>query len=86
MLSAPRPGTCRRIPLRTAILVIAVFAPIAAFAQSGSVGPLQEKYDKKLAEPFVKAVKWATTLEEARTRAREENKPIVGYFTRSYAP
>ena len=86
MVSAPRTGSWRRIATLVLALGIAALATTESPAQSGSNGPLQEKYEKKLTEPFVKAIRWATTLEEALERARKENKPILGYFTRSYAP
>ncbi|MGA1202465.1 MAG: hypothetical protein ACYTGJ_04960 [Planctomycetota bacterium] len=75
----------RRHPLRLAPLLLLLAASLPCAAQGDASG-LRAKYDAKLAEPFAKAVDWALSLEDAKRRAREENKPILGYFTRSYSP
>ena len=65
------------------VLAAAFVAAIgsAAFGQS-----LQEKKDKKLASEFLKKAAWTTDYDKAREDAKKGNKPIFGYFTRSYAP
>ena len=68
-----------------ALLVVAMSASMAE-AQGRSQETLRKNYQKKLEKPFVGKVNWARTLEEAKERARVEKKPILGYFTRSYAP
>lgn len=68
-----------------ALLAVAMTASIAE-AQGRSQETLRKNYQKKLEKPFVGKVNWARTLEEAKERARVEKKPILGYFTRSYAP
>jgi len=47
---------------------------------------LEEKYEDKLAKPFVRFGGWETDYDEARARAKEEGKPIFVYFSRSYSP
>lgn len=54
----------------------------------GQVGSseLERRYQKKLQEPFMKKVEWATSLKAAKERAKSSNLPILAYFTRSYSP
>lgn len=61
-------------------LVIALLAA-AAFAQSN-----EEKLQKKLKAPFLKNAAWVLDYDEALKQAKENNKIIYAYFTRSYAP
>jgi hypothetical protein len=46
----------------------------------------REAYARKLAEPFAKHVPWVAEFEEALRRSRAENKLVLAWFTRSYAP
>jgi len=62
-----------------AALVVALGS--AAFGQS-----LEEKKEKKLASPFLKKAAWLTDYDKALEESKKTNKPIFGYFTRSYAP
>ncbi len=48
--------------------------------------PKEKNYQEKLQKPFVKAIPWENSLEEAKKKAAEKNLPIIAYFTRSYAP
>ena len=61
-------------------------APAIAEAQGPSSDALRQNYQRKLEKPFVGKIEWVRTREEAKERARAEGKPILGYFTRSYAP
>ena len=63
-----------------------VGAPAPAAAQGPSTDALRQNYQRKLEKPFVGKIEWVRTLAEAKERARAEGKPILGYFTRSYAP
>jgi hypothetical protein len=47
---------------------------------------LQANLDQKLAKPFFKNAAWITDFGEAKRKAKELQKPIFAYFTRSYAP
>jgi hypothetical protein len=72
----------RSFPL--VLLALALFsAPLAAQSDTAA---LQRKLDDKLKKEFVGKIEWARTLKEAKERAAREGKPILGYFTRSFAP
>ena len=47
---------------------------------------MKANLEKKLAKPFVKNAAWVTDFDEAKRKARELQRPIFAYFTRSYAP
>jgi len=55
---------------------------LAAAAQDD----LQAKLDEKLSKEFVKKTPWVLDYDEAMQKAKESNKLIFAYFTRSYAP
>ena len=46
----------------------------------------EEKFEKKLKEPFVQNADWVLDFDEALAKAKETKKPVFAYFTRSYAP
>lgn len=56
-------------------------ASLLASAQS-----LEEKRDQKLQLPFLKKAAWITDYDQALAESKKQQKPIFGYFTRSYAP
>ena len=61
-----------------------LFAPVAA---SPSNQPdLEAKYQEKLSKRFIKFGGWVTDFDEARARAKAEDKVLFVYFSRSYAP
>ncbi len=47
---------------------------------------MEENYQKKIASPFMSKANWVKTFKEALEQSKAENKLIMGYFTRSYAP
>ena len=61
---------------------------LAFVAVAGAQDPqdLQANLDQKLAKPFFKNAAWITDFGEAKRKAKELQKPIFAYFTRSYAP
>jgi len=65
-----------------------LLAFVAAAAAQDSQDPraLQANLDQKLAKPFFKNAAWITDFGEAKRKAKELQKPIFAYFTRSYAP
>ena len=65
----------------TAAVVVA--AAGTAFADDAE---LQDKYEKKIAKQFVADGGWVLDYDEARQRAKAEDKLIFIYFTRSYSP
>jgi len=72
-----------KIPV--AMKALGVLLALAPSLQSAPQ-TLEEKYEKKLAKPFVRFGGWETDYNAARTRAKEEDKPIFVYFSRSYSP
>jgi hypothetical protein len=64
-----------------------VFVLAGAWGTSGEVRAqsLEEKRAQKLASAFLKKAPWVTDYEAAMAAAKEKSKPILGYFTRSYA-
>lgn len=67
-----------------AALVLAGGA-VSAFAQDDNAA-LEKKKADKLAEAWVTAAPWVTDYAAAKAKAKETGKPIVAYFSRSYAP
>lgn len=47
---------------------------------------LEGEYQKKINSEFLKKVTWTQTLKEALEQSKAQNKLILAYFTRSYAP
>ena len=47
---------------------------------------LEEKLEKKLAKPFVANADWVQDYDQALAKAKESNRLIFAYFSRSYAP
>lgn len=47
---------------------------------------LENRLERKLAEPWLTKNPWRTSLREAKAVAKRENKPIFAYLTRSYTP
>ena len=62
------------------------WALLLALAASAAAQDLEANLEKKLAKPFFKNAAWITDFGEAKRKAKELNKPIFAYFTRSYAP
>ena len=42
--------------------------------------------EEEKADPEPKQIAWVGDWEEAFKQAKAENKPVLAYFTRSYAP
>jgi len=72
-----------RIGLRMAV---GALAGAIALSTSGYAQSLEDKLEQKMAKDFVKNANWVTDLETAKKQAKDGNKPIFAYFTRSYAP
>ncbi len=77
----------KRSRKRIAILGATVVA-VAGFVASAPAqdAELREKYEKKLQKEFAQKVAWKRELDEAMKEAKAQNRLILGYFTRSYAP
>jgi len=67
-----------------AALIVGSFGGVAA-AQDGQEG-LKAKLDEKLSEEWVANGEWITDFDTAKDKAAKSGRPIVAYFTRSYAP
>jgi len=71
-------------------IVLSSFAAILLVAPARSATPqqdaLREKYEHKLALPFIRHGGWLTDYDQARAKAEEEGKLLFTYFSRSYSP
>ncbi len=67
--------------LRTAAL-----AAVVALSSTAHGGGQEDKLRSKLSQPFVENADWVTDYGQALRKAKEENKPVFAYFTRSYYP
>jgi hypothetical protein len=47
---------------------------------------MQARFEAKVSEDWVSSGNWVLDFDEAKARAKAENKIIFAYFTRSYAP
>ena len=72
--------------MKRLISCVAVLGAGLLLAVPASGQSMEEKRDKKLAEPWLKAAPWITDYDLARKTAKEQGKPIFAYFTRSYSP
>jgi hypothetical protein len=71
--------------VRTWACLLALVAAAAAQAIPDQQA-LQANLEKKLAKPFVKNAAWILDFAEAKRKAKELEKPIFAYFSRSFAP
>ena len=65
---------------------LAVLGAGLALAMPASAQSMEAKLQKKLAGAWLKVAPWITDYDLARKTAKEQGKPIFGYFTRSYSP
>ena len=47
---------------------------------------LRARYEQKLKKDFLKEVKWQRSIKKAQKLSKRKKKPILAYFSRSYAP
>ena len=68
---------------------VAALALAVALSACSAEDPVQEALQAqrraKLAEPWVAAGGWTTEYEAALAEGRRSAKPVLAYFTRSYA-
>lgn len=74
-----------RSPLPPVLLLTALLG-LAPVARAEPDPELQQKYEAKIAKPFVAHGGWVLDYDEARARAEKEQKLLFVYFTRSYSP
>ncbi len=72
--------------LPVAIAALSILAASSALTAQDERNPLEVNLEKKLASAFLTKAPWLTDYDAARKAAKESGKPILGYFTRSYAP
>ena len=70
--------------LRSVILIGSLLCALRSVAWSQD--SLEEKYQKKLKEPFLTKAAWVLDYDKAKEEARKAGKPIFAYFTRSFLP
>ena len=58
---------------------------LLAFAALAAAQDPEALLAEKLKRPFVANVEWVRDFDDARRLSRETNRPIFGYFTRSFA-
>ena len=88
-----------RAPLTTALLAVTAAVPLLGQQPATALqpmpaqprqGPSQEKLiaqrDKKLGKEVFQNADWVLDFAEAKKRAADQDKLILVYFTRSYAP
>jgi hypothetical protein len=69
-----------------ALAALSLLAVSPALTAQDERTPLEVNLEKKLASAFLTKATWLTDYDAARKAAKESGKPILGYFTRSYAP
>jgi hypothetical protein len=81
----PHNGGMRTVlPLAAALAAFLAWSP-AATAQEDTAA-LQEKLQHKLELPFIAHGGWITDFDQAKEKAKAEDKLIFVYFSRSYSP
>jgi hypothetical protein len=71
--------------LLTTALLVAFLASPARTEEKDSQAELRDKYEKKIALPFVAHGGWIIDYDAALAKAKAEGKLLFAYFTRSYA-
>lgn len=72
-------------PVKPALPLKAVKIAPAAQGQAPSQEDLVQRRTAKLAKPVFQRAAWLTDFDAAKQQAREQQKLILTYFTRSYA-
>ena len=67
-------------------LTLSMVAALVAGLPGQDNDLLIARFDKKIAESWVKNAEWITDFAVAKATAKKTGKPIFAYFTRSYAP
>lgn len=73
------------VAILAAMAVPCLSAPVLAQRKPPTQEQLIEQRAKKLAKPVFHAPVWETDYDAARARAKQEDKVIFAYFTRSYS-
>ena len=59
---------------------------LAAMSGAEEDSPEVTKYKKKLTSAFIKKAPWVLDYAAAKKQAKESDKVVFGYFTRSFLP
>lgn len=66
--------------------ILAVLFVVAALEAQSNDDTYRHRRDAKLARPVFQRSDWTSDYESALAAARREDKLILAYFTRSFAP
>ncbi len=72
----------RHLPVAMALTLVAP----GLLAQGKSQEQLQQSYDEMQTHDWFTGGGWGTDLAAAKAEAEKTGKPILAYFTRTYAP
>ena len=67
-------------------LGLATALALGLWASSARAQSFEERLEEKLSKEFATKTAWVLDLDEASKAAKEANKLIFAYFTRSYSP
>ncbi len=77
-------------PMRRRVLQFGIIGLTACLGSLPAQDKEQERLirqrEQKLKANFLKKADWITDYDQARAKAKQEDKMIFVYFTRSYAP
>ncbi|KAF0244543.1 MAG: hypothetical protein FD180_2432 [Planctomycetota bacterium] len=65
---------------------LSLAAALAICGIASAQDSLEARRDSKLASEFLKKAPWMTDYDKAREESKKSNKPILAYFSRSFAP
>lgn len=65
---------------------LSIAAMLVLCGAAGAQESLEARRDAKLASEFLKKAPWMTDYDKAREESKKSNKPILAYFSRSFAP
>ena len=65
---------------------LAAALALSLWASSARAQSFEERLEEKLSKEFATKTAWVLDLDEAAKAAKESNKLIFAYFTRSYSP
>ena len=72
-------------PVQKQIALMALLALLAPACMESS-DQLRSSYEAKLSEDWFVNGGWSADYDAVRARAKAEGKPILAYFSRTYAP
>jgi len=72
--------------MHTTRIGLATLLALGLWASSARAQSNEEKLAEKLSKEFATKTAWVMDLDEAMKAAKESNKLIFAYFSRSYAP